>query len=160
MLHFLLHSVHIEEQFLQMIPLTFALEEVEWTEKTSIPTCWGFGTLLSKKLGKLCARKINKASNVTKHQLQENIRILMTELLHKKIWVKDDWWPSSTCTPRRFLMINHHTAHCISEGETKRHLCRYLFAFGMISKRSHNNLLYNLSHNESVHVFSLLWDPY
>lgn len=95
-------------------PLTFAFEEVERTKEASISTCWGLRALFAEELRKFCPRKINKTSDVTEHQLQENIWALVAEFLHKKVWIEDDRWSASARAPGGFLMVDHHTAHCTS----------------------------------------------
>lgn len=97
--------------------LTFAFKKVERTEKSSISTCWGLGTVLAQKLSELCPRKVNKASDVTEHQFQENIWVLVAEFLHKKIRVEDDWWSASARVSRRFLVVDHHAVHCTGGGD-------------------------------------------
>lgn len=105
--------IHWSSSFLYT-PLTFAFEEVERTEETSVSTCRGLGSLLAKELGKLRPRKIDQSSDVAEHQLQENIWALVAEFLHKKVRIEDDRWSAGTRASRGFLTIDHHAAHCSS----------------------------------------------
>lgn len=99
---------------------TFASEEVKRPEEASIPSCWGLRTLLAQELRELSSRQIDEAGDVTQHQFEENIGVLMAKFLHKKVGVEDDGGSSVTRAPRGFVMIDHHITPCTSGGDQRR----------------------------------------
>lgn len=78
---------------------TFAFQEVERTEKANVATGRGLRSLVAQELGKLCPGEVDEAGDVTQDQLQEHLRVLVAELFHKKVGVKDDW-SAGTAAPQ------------------------------------------------------------
>lgn len=89
-----------------LTPLTFPFAEVEGAQKPG-----GRRHLrhqLSSQLGELVPWQIYEPSNITKHQIRENLRMLMPEPLHKEVRVKDHrlvrvW----------FFVTEEHAAICL-----------------------------------------------
>lgn len=94
---------------------TFAFEEVERAKEAPISTCWGLRAFFTEELRKLSPGEIDEASSVAKHQLQEDVGVLVAELFHKEIRVEDDWRSASTTAPWGILTIGHHSAHFTTE---------------------------------------------
>lgn len=67
--------------------LTFPFQEVEGAQEA---TCSGyFRFRISCELGKLFPWKINESSDIAEYQISEDLRMLMSQPLHKEVWVKD-----------------------------------------------------------------------
>ena len=77
-------------------PLTFAFQEVERAKEASVSTRRGLGALVTEELCELRPGKIDQPSDVAEHQLQEDVRALVTEFLHKKVRVENDGRPTSS----------------------------------------------------------------
>lgn len=66
--------------------LTFPFQEVEGAQKA---TCSGyFRFRISCELGKLIPWKIYESSDIAEYQIGENLRMLVSQSLHKEVWVK------------------------------------------------------------------------
>lgn len=96
-----------------LMALTFPFQEVEGAEKA---TGGGHPRLrLSGELGKLISGKVYESSDIAQYQFRENLWMLMSQPLHKEVWVKDH---GLACV--WLFLPDKHTAFCppIKEKQT------------------------------------------